>query len=161
MQRRLVLGFGILLAGAALAETHTDYGASDDWIIRINPANGNGCYMQKTFENGTVVQVGAVPDREGAFFAAYNTAWIDIVEGEAGSLLLDFEDSRFQGEVLGGSFEGAPGGYAFFNNPEFVSEFGRRRSVTITGERGGSEKIDLTGSSRAIGTVTACQDEQD
>lgn len=156
MQKGFMLVFSIWAVGA-LAETHQDFGTAGDWAIKVNPDNGNGCYMQKTFEGGTLVQVGVVPDRKGAFFATYNKAWSDVVEGEIGSLLFDFGDARFQGEVLGDYLEGIPGGYAFFNNPEFVSEFGRRLSVTISGDSGGSEAIDLTGSSRAIETVKACQ----
>jgi hypothetical protein len=56
--------------------------------------------------------------------------------------------------------EGSLGGYAFFDNPEFVTEFAKRQSVIITGSKGPTEEIDLSGSSKAIAAVRACQAEQ-
>ena len=164
MFRYLIFTLSILIGpafiGPVFAEPHQEVGMSGGWAIKVNPNNGNGCYMQKDFETGTLVQVGVVPNREGAFFAAYNPAWADIREGEVGTLLFDFHDARFQGEVVGSFVEGTPGGYAFFNNPEFVSEFGRRLAVNVTGDGGGSEVIDLSGSSKAIAAVKACQSNQ-
>ncbi len=144
----------------AMAQTHADYGMSGEWAIRTNPSNGNGCYMEKQFDSGSLVQIGAVPDRDGAFFAVYNPAFLGVVEGEVGSVLLDFGDSRFQGEVVGAFFEGLPGGYAFFDNPEFASEFGKRTSVRVQGDSGAAEDIDLSGSMRGLEMIRTCQAEQ-
>ncbi len=157
MSKRLILTF-CALAGAACAGSLQDYGTSGEWAIKVDPGNGSGCLMERSFESGTLVQVGIVPDAAGAFFAAYNETWTHIVEGDTGNLLFDFGDTRFQGEVVGAMYDGVPGGYAFFNNPEFVSEFGKRLSVTLHGADGGTEKVDLTGSKRAIEAVKECQD---
>lgn len=159
MKKGLVLALAFV-AGGSLAAPHVDHGVSGEWAIRVNPDNGNGCYMQKVFESGTVVLVGVAPDAKGAYFSAYNPEWTHIVEGDTGSVLLDFGDARFQGEVVGGTHEGSLGGYAFFDNPEFVTEFAKRQSVIITGSKGSTEEIDLSGSSKAIAAVRACQAEQ-
>ncbi|WP_343211577.1 hypothetical protein QEZ52_22395 (plasmid) [Aliisedimentitalea scapharcae] len=156
----------LLLAALCLVEfTSTasaqEYATSGDWVINVNPDNGNGCYMQKIFETGTLIQVGFDPARKGAFFAAYNAAWTDIAVGETSAPLFDFNDSRFQGEALGVELNGVPGGYAFFDNPEFASEFGRRLSFTLQGAKGGSEEFDLAGSQRAISVVKECQTAQE
>lgn len=159
MPKRLILTF-CALAGAAHAGGLQDKGMSGEWAIKVDPGNGSGCLMERSFNSGTVVHVGVVPDKEGAFFAAYNATWTDIVEGDTDTLLFDFGDARFEGEVVGAMYDGVPGGYAFFDNPEFVSEFGKRSSVTLHGAAGGTEMIDLTGSQRAIDTVKECQDAQ-
>ena len=156
MSKILILTFCVL-AGTAQAEGNQDYSVSGDWQIKVNPNNGNGCFMEKSFESGTLAQVGIVPDKGGAFFAAYNADWSKVVEGEVSQLLFDFGDSRFQGEIVGATFDNITGGYAFFDNPEFALEFGRRLSVTLIGENGGTETIDLSGSKLAIEVVKECQ----
>lgn len=159
MSKLLIVTF-CALAGTVQADSHLNYAVSGGWTIKVNPDNGNGCFMQRSFESGSIIQVGIVPDKDGAFFAAFNPGWTDIVQGDANQLLFDFGDSRFQGEVLGTAMDGVLGGYAFFDNPEFASEFGRRISVTIKGENGGVETFDLSGSKRAIDTVKKCQNAQ-
>ena len=160
MTMRPILALCILI-GCATTATAQDYGQSGDWTIKVNPDNGNGCFMQKAFETGTLIQVGFVPDREGAFFAAYNPDWTTIIEGETSDLLFDFGDSRFMGEVMGAMLDDVPGGYAYFDNPEFASEFGRRQTVTLEGARGHTEAFDLAGSARAITAVKECQTSQE
>lgn len=161
MKLKLVVGLLCLIANSAFANPIEDWGQSGDWVIQVNPSVGNGCFMERSFPSGTLVRIGLVPNRGGAFFSAYNSDWGGIEQGVTKTLLLDFDVSRFQGEVTGVSENGVPGGYAFFNNPEFASEFGRRVSVTITGESGASEEIDLSGSKRAIAGVRECQAKQD
>jgi hypothetical protein len=48
----------------------------------------------------------------------------------------------------------------FFDNPAFVQEFARRRTVRIIGSNGTEFELDLKGTSRAIRAVLACQDAQ-
>ena len=137
---------------------HIKWGASGDWAILINPDAGNGCYMEKTFEDGTLVQVGILPDRNGGFFAAYNAGWSDIEDGDSGTVRFDFGDALFGGEVVGVLRGDLRGGYAFFNNPAFVEEFGKRNNVKISW--GGATEINLKGTRRAIGAVLKCDSEQ-
>ena len=150
----------VVLAGSVSAQELVPHGTSGVWAVLVNPTNGNGCLMERQLDSGTLVQIGVVPDKNGAFFAAYNASWSTIEVGATGQVLLDFGDSRFQGEVVGATHKDLPGGYAFFNNPEFASEFGRRFDVTIVGESGATEVVDLTGSKAALDAVRSCQDQQ-
>lgn len=162
--QRVVLRFALsvfVMAGPALTQVASDWGVSGDWLIRVDPGAGDGCFMQRQYESGTMVRIGYVPKDGGAFLSAHNPAWTQIVAGERGSVIFDFGDSRFQGEAFGVNENGVPGGYAFFNNPEFASEFGRRHSVAIQGKNGAEEIIDLSGSMAALGKLKACQAEQD
>ncbi len=144
-------------ASASDLETWGEMGA---WEILVDAAVGNGCLAQRVFEDGTLVQIGAEPARNGGFFAAYNAEWSDIENGATGVVNFDFGDARFAGDVVGKIDQDLPGGYAFFDNPNFVTEFGKRQSVKISGESSRLVEIDLTGSKRAIEAVLACQEEQ-
>lgn len=142
------------------ASEHLHWGESGDWVIRIDPSNGNGCYMEKLFEEGTLVRVGVTPVDDGAYFSAYNPDWPRDESDAEEIVLFDFGDSRFQGASTRQMLDGIPGGYAFFDNPAFVQEFGKRQSVSV-GEPGGEmEVLDLTGSFHAIQVVEKCQSEQ-
>ena len=130
------------------------------WKVLVDPAVGNGCLAQRVFDDGRLVQIGSDPARNGGFFAAYNADWSDIKDGATGIANFDFGDARFAGDVVGRMNQNLPGGYAFFDNPNFVTEFGKRQSVKVTGASGRLVEIDLTGSKRAIEAVLVCQEEQ-
>ncbi|TLP56903.1 hypothetical protein FEE96_20820 [Parasedimentitalea maritima] len=152
----VLCSFGVP-ASASNVEHWEEVGA---WEILVDASVGNGCLAQRVFEDGTLVQIGAEPVRNGGFFAAYNAEWSDIEIGATGIVNMDFGDARFAGEVVGKVNQDLPGGYAFFDNPNFVTEFGQRQSVKISGESGRLIEIDLTGSKRAIEAVLDCQKEQ-
>jgi len=168
MLRRIICFAGLLSACAwtANAQTeqadtpHTKWGESGDWVIMIDPSVGNGCYMEDTLDDGTLVQVGIVPDRNGGFFAAYNAAWTNIEDGAAGTVQFDFGPSLFGGDYVGVIKSDLPGGYAFFNNPEFIKEFGKRNEVSIKGDQGNALNFKLTGTLKAINAVRNCDAEQ-
>ena len=63
----------------------------------------------------------------------------------------------FAGDVEGRIFDDLPGGYAFFDNPNFVDEFGKRNVVKVSGEKGHRVDIGLGGTKRAIDAIKACQ----
>lgn len=144
----------------ALAKDVLTWGEAGGWAILVDPAAGNGCMMEKHFENGTLVHIGAVPNRRGGFFAAYNPEWTDIEDGAIGTVKFDFPDVRFSGEVVGVAKDGLFGGYAFFDNPNVPMEFAARNKMTIFGQSGRVVELKLTGTMKAIKAVKACQAEQ-
>lgn len=168
MGRWAIMVTGLVVAFASFSDprmikaqtAHEKWGQAGEWEILIDPDVGNGCYMQRTMEDGTLVQVGFVPDRNGGFFAAYNAAWTDIENGAAGTVQFDFEASLFGGDYVGSVVDGMPGGYAYFNNPEFIKEFGKRDAVSITGGKGNALDFRLTGTMKAINATRNCDAEQ-
>jgi len=152
--------FTVTAGTAAIAEDLVSWGGSGGWAILIDKVVGNGCLMEKHFEDGTHVQIGAVPNRDGGFFAAYNPAWTDIEDGAVGTVKFDFPDIVFSGEVVSVAKDGLYGGYAFFDNPNVPMEFAARNSMTIIGTRGRTIEITLEGTAKAIQAVEACQAEQ-
>ncbi len=151
---------GTLATPAAQAEELSKWGDAGDWEILVDPANGNGCLMQKRFDDGTLFQFGTVPDRDGGFVAAYNPDWSDIEDGATGTVKFEFPDVRFVGEVVGVATGGRFGGYAFFDNPNVPLEFARSNDMTVDGEIGRVIAVSLKGTSKAIKAVKACQAEQ-
>ncbi len=152
--------FMILIGANAHADEVSKWQDVGDWEILVDPAAGNGCLAQRDFEGGIRVQIGAVPSREGGFFAAYHSDWTQIEDGTVGVLNFDFGDARFAGEVVGKLSDALPGGYAFFDNPNFVKEFAQRNTVRVWGEREDVIEISLAGTAKAIDAVLACQKEQ-
>ena len=151
----------VFLAGTgASAQGVEPWGEAGGWDILVDRSTGNGCLAEKTFEDGTLVQIGTVPASEGGFFAAYNAEWTSIESGAIGVVNFDFGDARFAGEVVGKIYNDLPGGYAYFDNPNFVSEFAKRRTVKVSGESDRVIEVSLTGTTKAIEAVFACQDEQ-
>ncbi|WP_170785369.1 hypothetical protein [Ruegeria lacuscaerulensis] len=160
MYRYVLATLALFCASLLHAAGMERWGDSGDWTILIDPEKGNGCLAWKPFENDMTVEIGAAPNQAGGFFAAFNPAWVQIEDGATGIVRFDFGDAKFEGEAVGVYKNGVPGGYAFFDNPAFVTEFGKRQSVTIIGESGAEVELDLSGSAKAIEAVLACQAEQ-
>ncbi len=156
----IIATFAIATGTAANSEDLVAWGSSGDWAILIDPASGNGCLMEKKFDDGTLVQFGTVPNRNGGFFAAYNPDWIDIEDEAIGTVKLEFPKIRFVGDVVGVAKDGRFGGYVFFDNPNVVVEFSRNNDMTIIGELGRKIEVNLKGTSNAVKAVKTCQTEQ-
>ena len=156
-----IISILMLSASAAYASDLESWGEASGWNILVDPATGNGCLMEKTLEDNTLVQIGAMPNRQGGFLGVYNSAWDDIEDGAQGVIRMDFGDALFEGVVEGKVFNGIPGGFAFFDNPNFVDEFAKRTRLIVTGKKSGHRvEIDLTGTTRGLAAVRACQKEQ-
>lgn len=136
------------------------WGTSGDWSVFVDPAVGNGCLIQKDFDEGFRIRLGYVPDRKGGFFAALSEEWGHVEPGSKGLVRFISDKDKFAGEAEGIEDGNMRGGWAFFNNPEFAEELARRRSITVIGPQGGEFDIDLTGSARAIQEAQRCQSEQ-
>ena len=87
-------------------------------------------------------------------------SWTQIKAGDIGIVKFEFGDARFSGDALGRMSDELPGGYAFFDNPDFVNEFAKRNSVKFSGESGIWFEISLSGTGQAIAAVRNCQKEQ-
>lgn len=148
------------LSLSAQAESVTDWGDVGRWKIRVDEDAGNGCFMETTVEDGTMIRFGYVPNRNGGFFAIYNSAWTDIVAGEKAKVTLEFDAKQFTGDAENDARGGMPGGYAFFNNPNVRDEFSRSRTMIIFDENGHRIEVDLSGTSKAVQSVEACQKKQ-
>ena len=161
MNRFMALVLAALSTSYASLAVAEPWGETRGWTILIDTGAGPACLMHKTFEDGLVVELGFVKEPSGAFFAAYHPDWEDADPNKTGLVEFHFDTVGFGGEVVNRSKGGLSGGYAFFNNPEFLSEFAGREAVKVIGPEGESFEVSLKGTSLAIKAVRECQAEQD
>jgi hypothetical protein len=153
------LALGVLILAITVANAE-DWGQEGEWRIEIDPDAGPGRLMSRTFEDGMMVELGYAADRNGGFFAAYSPDWTQLETGTSGKVEFHFDDVGFGGDIDLVEKNGLKGGYAFFDNPEFVAEFAKRNKVVVVGPNGGEVTVSLKGTSRAIQAVKACQAKQ-
>jgi len=149
-----------LFAAPLAAEPLQPWGTSGDWAIMVDPDVGHGCLMEKLFDADTRVRFGGVPSEKGAFVSAMNKSWADIDVGSKGTVKLIFDDSRFAGDVdfvEDGEWKGF---YAFFNNPEFVTDLAQRKTMKAIISEGLEFEVSLAGTSKAVEALENCQNEQ-
>lgn len=159
MLKYMISAFSFI-ATTGVADEVEPWRSVGDWSVFVATPAADGCFTETELYGGTLVQIGTVSTLSGGFFAAYNAQWSDVEIGATGTLKFDFGDALFAGDVVGKTSSGLPGGYAFFDNPNFVTEFAKRLSVTITGPKGKTVEINLKGSKKAIEAVLACNAEQ-
>jgi hypothetical protein len=147
------------LASASAGEAKL-WKASGNWNIYLDTDSAKGCFAERVLDDATTVRFGTVPDRNGGFFAAYNSSWADIEVGSTAVIEFDFGAARFAGEAMGVELNNAKGGYVFFDNPAFVQEFGKRYSVKVKVRGEFFAEYDLVGTSNSIADVLACQAQQ-
>lgn len=150
----------LLCATPSYAQDLIKWSDAGNWEILVDASAGNGCLMQTQLADNTRVRIGAVPLRDGGFIAVMNETWQDIEEGATAVLTFDFDGEIFAGEaeaVIEGDWRG---GYAFFNNPEFVQGISKRNTLVVSGEGDREATIDLTGTMNAVNAVLDCQKNQ-
>jgi hypothetical protein len=150
----------IVLASTALAAEAEIWRKAGDWTIMFNSADESGCYASRTMEDGSEVQIGAEPSVQSGYFAIYNPEWTHIQDDAVGFVEFDFGNSRFGGDAVGRIKNGVPGGYALFDNPAFLEAFAKGQTVKVSGRSGAVFNMDLTGTSKAVKEVLACQAAQ-
>jgi hypothetical protein len=147
-------------AGPLVAEPLKPWGTSGDWTILVDPDVGHGCLMEKVFDGETRVRFGGVPSKKGAFVSAMNKSWVDVDVGFKGTVKLIFDDSRFSGDVdfiENGDWKGF---YAFFNNPEVVTDLALRKTMKAILSESTEFEVELVGTAKAVEALEKCQHEQ-
>ena len=147
----------ILMAGMVSASDLPKWGDSGDWDIHIDPAAGNGCFMEKSYPDGSLVRFGRIPLKEGGFFSALNITWTQVQPGVENDVKFDFDGVRFSGKAVGIAEGLMQGGYVFFDDPNIAMEFAGKNTMTILGTREGDIVLPLKGTGAAVAKVRECQ----
>lgn len=160
----LVFFFG-MQGGVALSEgqpvsQYVLWGENGKWTIFVNTAVGNGCFIERLTEDETQIRLGYLPERLGGFISVANPDWSELKAGVTQDIALFFDGSTFAGETE--FFEEGDyfGGFSFFNNPNFLTDFAKHKNLMIVGPEGDKTVVDLTGTSRAIIAMNGCQETQ-
>lgn len=162
MFKKLIpLSVAALASVATIAHAEEDWGTVGDWAIKVEPEAGNGCLMEKYYDNGVLLQFGLLPLRDGGFFAAYSEAWDFIEAGNTAPVAFKFDGIEFNGEVEGYIVEPWFGGFVFTNNPELVYDFAKKREMTVTAGENPPLTMDLDGTLAGVEELIRCQLSQD
>jgi hypothetical protein len=140
----------------AKAETLSEWADAGEWKILVDADVGDGCLMEKTFEDGSRIRIGHLPERKGGFLSVVNKSWTDMTEDESFTVRIDLDDVAFGGDVEKVADGEWRGGYAFFNNPAFAEQFARKNNITITGPKNQPVSFSLKGSSNALKVLAEC-----
>jgi hypothetical protein len=156
-----VVGFTTpCLSESAAPSSLEKWGDAGEWEVFVDSSKNNGCLIQKLYPDGTLVRIGQLPAENGSYFAALNRDWTHIDESMSDQFYFDFGDDLFVGEVVGMIEGDWRGGYAFFNNSEFIDGIGAKSEIIIEGSRRVPLNVSLKGTQRAIAELGRCQSEQ-
>lgn len=149
-----------LSAGPLIAEPLEPWGTSGDWTILVDPDAGHGCLMEKVYDGEIRIRFGGVPSEKGAFVSAANKNWVNVAVGTRGTVKLIFDDSRFSGDVDFVEDGDWKGFYAFFNNPEVVTDIALRKTMKAVFSEDLEFEVGLSGTAMAVEALEKCQHEQ-
>src|SRR6188472_2216148 len=155
----IALAFTALTATGAVAQKK--YGSEAGWTILVKDNMGPGCVMTKSNADGTQIQMGidATGQKRG-YLALYTKANTKAVAGEKLSVLFDVDGQQFSGEAKGqddGEFQGA---FVWVNNPDFIYDLAKKKTLTISPKGGSLIKVNLAGTNAAFEALRTCQDAQ-
>jgi hypothetical protein len=157
---------GTALAIAALAATGASaaskkYGSEAGWDIFVNENTGPGCLLARKLTADTQIEMGidSTADPRG-YLALYTKAEADVSAGEKLSVVFDVDGQKFTGEATGQQLEGFRGASVPVNNPDFIYDLAKKKTLTITPEGRDPIVISLTGTDAAFKALRACQEAQ-
>ena len=90
----------------------------------------------------------------------YTKAAADIGAGDKRSVIFDVDGRKFTGEATGQQLEGFRGAYVPVNNPEFIYDIAKRKTLTITPDGRDPFVVSLAGTDAAFKVLRACQQAQ-
>jgi len=164
MNAKLAVGaamaIAVLTTTGALAQTET-YGTEAGWDILVKSEMGPGCLITKSNADGTQIQMGI--DATGAkrgYMAIYTKLDVAVSAEQKVSVLFDVDGQQFSGEAKGqqvGDFRGA---FVWVNNPDFIYDLAKKRTLTITPEGRAPILVNLEGTLAAFEKLRACQDSR-
>jgi hypothetical protein len=147
-------------AGVATAQELIPWGSSDYWQVLIDPSLGNGCLIQGSFADGSVVRIGLDRTTGSGYVTFFNETWDDVVDGEVYPVSFALDDEKFEGQAKGMHLNGVPGADIAFDNVDFFMSIAQRQTMTMYEDGEESLSIDLTGTGEGLQAVLKCQDEQ-
>ncbi len=156
------LAIGVLTVTPALAQTATKYGEEAGWEILVKNEMGPGCLVSRSNPDGeTQVQMG-IDTRQGAkgYMAIYTKAASKLKEGEKLSVTFEVDGEKFGGEATGQQIGEYQGAYVWVNNPEFIYDLAKKKSMRITVPGRNTLVLNLDGTNAAFKKLRECQDAQ-
>jgi hypothetical protein len=147
--------------GAGAQQAFKKYGSEAGWEILVREDMGPGCLVAKVTEAGQQVQMGInAKDNVHGYMALYTKADAAVAAGEKLSVKFDLDGQLFHGEATGQRVDGYDGAYARFNNPDFIYDLAKKKTLTITPKGRDPIVLNLAGTDAAFQALRACQEAQ-
>lgn len=156
---KLAMTTACLLPLSVQAQELQYWGEAGGWDVMIDPSLGNGCLIQTTNNDGSVVRIGFDRNQGNAYVTAFNTAWEGIEEGETYPIAFDLDGQEYDGEATGIYLNDVPGADIAFSNSDFLFDLAQKYTMTLYNEHGEVMAIDLQGSYVGFEATVACQKE--
>lgn len=166
MHTRMKIGaavvFAALTATGAAAETYKKYGSEAGWDIYATGGQDSGCLISRNLTPDTQFQMGIVPAAEArGYIALYTKEGTQLGTGEQVSVLFDVDGQQFTGEATGRQMmDGYTGAFAWVDNPAFIYDLAKKKTLTITPAGGEPIVLSLAGTDAALKALQACQEKQ-
>jgi hypothetical protein len=156
-------GVGMALAMTALSATgavaQNKYGSAAGWDILVKDNMGPGCLITKSNADGTQVQMGIDANgQKRGYMALYSKADTKVAAGEKLSVLFEVDGQQFNGEAKGQQEGGFQGAFVWVNNPDFIYNLAKKKTLTISPKGGSRITVNLAGTDTAFKALRACQD---
>jgi hypothetical protein len=151
----------VLAATNASAQTAKKYGSEAGWDIFVNDSLGPGCLISRALSADSQVQMGidATGEKHG-YLALYTRAGAQITAGEKLSVVFDVDGQKFSGQATGQQVAGFDGAFVPVNNPDFIYDLAKKKTLTITPAGRDAIVLNLAGTDAAFKALRACQDAQ-
>ncbi len=163
MNKKTVIGMAlaIIALSATAAIAQKKYGSAAGWDILVKDNMGPGCLMTKSNADGTQIQMGidATGQKRG-YMALYTKANTTVAAGEKVSVLFDVDGQQFSGEAKGQQEGGFQGAFVWVNNPDFIYDLAKKKTLTISRKGGSRITVNLAGTDAAFKALRVCQDAQ-
>lgn len=154
--------FAVLTATGAGAETYKKYGSEAGWDIYATGGPDSGCLISRNLTPDTQFQMGIVPEADArGYIALYTKEGTQLGTGEQVSVLFDIDGQQFTGEATGRQMmDGYTGAFAWVDNPVFIYDLAKKKTLTITPSGGEPIVLSLAGTDAALKALQACQEKQ-
>ncbi|MDQ6437620.1 hypothetical protein RB623_26505 [Mesorhizobium sp. LHD-90] len=152
----------VLATTAAFAQTATKYGEEGGWEILIKDDMGPGCLVTRSNPDGaTQVQMG-IDTRQApkGYLAIYTKADAKAKAGEKLSVTFEVDGQEFSGQATGQQVGEYHGAYVWVNNPEFIYDLAKKKTLRITVPGRDPLVLNLAGTNKAFEKLRECQAAQ-
>ena len=100
MNNRVWIGAVLLgiSASQVAAEDVTKWGEVGGWQVFVDAAVGNGCFIERNFDDGSRMRMGDLPNRDGNFLSVVNKEWTGIEEVDTVIVHFDLDGVVYVGD---------------------------------------------------------------
>ena len=155
----VALTIAALSAPGASAQSKK-YGSEAGWDIFVNDSMGPGCLIARKLSPDVQLLMGIDATQKIGYMALYTKADANVSAGETLSVIFDVDGQKFSGNATAQQMQGFRGGSVPVNNPNFIYDLAKKKTLTITPEGRQPIVVSLAGSDAAFKALRACQDAQ-